>query len=221
MCSDPEDPNPSCEGSAHVKTKVGNSVIAGNGIQRGYGRPPAIPCVKCHLINQPTQTIPETWIGSGTPVSPIHYGDWYHGGENDSLRTPDYYTLTPTVSLPALGTLINIAFPLTLDRFGNVYVGVGASIGPEGYATGWSGSLVGGWVLDGPPGELRTERYLSGGGLNIGGGFIFGGTYNTSLGQYGDQSGEVGFYFLLPQFSGTPYYSSQWYDNTSGNPIWR
>jgi len=38
-----------CEGSAHVKTKVGNRMFAGDGIQRGYGRPQAIPCIKCHV----------------------------------------------------------------------------------------------------------------------------------------------------------------------------
>jgi hypothetical protein len=153
---------------------------------------------------------------------PSYYDDWYYGRVNDSLRTWDYVTLTPTVSLPAVGTLINLAVPITVDRFGNVYVGLGASIGPEGYVTGWSASLVGGWILDGPPGEARTEKYLSSGGFNIGGGFILGGAYNTSLSQNNnDQSGEFGLYLLAPQFSGTPYYSWEWIDNTTGNPIWK
>jgi hypothetical protein len=182
-------------------------------------------CSKCHTLPQ-DQTNAETSIGpreqETTDVPPSTYDDWYHGGENDSIRTPDYATLTPTISLPGLGLLVNVSFPITLDRFGNVYLGVGVSLGPKGYAIGGAGSLVGGYVFDGPPGEGRTEKYLSGGAINIGGGFIIGGAYNTSLNQNNsDQSAEGGIYLLNPQFSGTLYYNWEVYDNKSGEAIWR
>jgi hypothetical protein len=37
MCSDPEDPTPTCEGSAHVQTKVGDTMVNGDGKQLGTG----------------------------------------------------------------------------------------------------------------------------------------------------------------------------------------
>jgi hypothetical protein len=41
MCSDPEDPNPTCEGSGHVQTRVGNTMVHGSG--NSGGKKPPIP----------------------------------------------------------------------------------------------------------------------------------------------------------------------------------
>ena len=235
MCSDPEDTkngsyNGHCEGIANVKTKIGNKMIAGDGKTPGLGSCGGFGQKKCRTSKEAETKIvstdePETWIGPSEQEDPLvspNYEDWYYGGLNDPVRNPDYVTLTPTVSLPGLGLLVNLSFPITLDRFGNVYFGVGVSFGPKGYAIGGAGSLVGGYVLDGPPGEARMERYLSGPGFNIGGGFIIGGAYNTSLSDINlDQSIEGGIYLLNPQFAGTLYYSGIVYDNSTGNPIWR
>jgi hypothetical protein len=66
MCSDPDDPTPSCEGSANIKTKVGNRVIAGKGRAGGNKRsgilstPYGGPCVSvvCLPTSEPQQEIP-------------------------------------------------------------------------------------------------------------------------------------------------------------------
>jgi len=187
---------------------------------KGYAPIPT-PCKSCH--DSPAQLffIEPSHLGQET-VPPGNYDDWYHGGSNDSVRTPDYYTLTPTLSFPGAGLLVNVLFPFTIDRFGNIYGGVGVSFGPKSYAFGVAGTWVGGYVLDVPPGEARTERYLSGVDLNTGGGFIFGGAYNTSLSQYNsDQSWEGGVYLPNLQFSAILYYSWKLIDNTAGKPIWK
>ncbi len=58
-----------CEGSSNIKTKVGNIMVAGDGIQRGNGRPPATPCLQCHSPVTPTPTL----IPTGTPTIPPEF----------------------------------------------------------------------------------------------------------------------------------------------------
>lgn len=77
------------------------------------------------------------------------YKDYYSCNQglrpNSKSRTPDYVTLNVGGSIPGLGTLISGQLSITLDRFGNFYLGPGISIGPEA-PLGFSASLSGGFI---------------------------------------------------------------------------
>ena len=47
MCSDPEDENGFCEGSSHVQTHVGHSMVSGNG-ETHYGNCGRFGQEECH-----------------------------------------------------------------------------------------------------------------------------------------------------------------------------
>jgi hypothetical protein len=93
-----------CEGSANVKTKIGNSMVAGDGIQRSNGRPPATPCLQCHInpptatpTSTPTVTLSPTPTSTPTACSIIRSGC---GGTPTNTPT---LTLTPTSTWVAFG----------------------------------------------------------------------------------------------------------------------
>lgn len=91
-------------------------------------------------------------------------------------RSADYVTLNIGASIPGVGTLVSGQLAVTIDRFGNLYIGPGLSLGPEA-PLGFSASLSAGWVdniknagpgkgLQGPLGEQATENLFSGGYVN-------------------------------------------------------
>jgi len=91
-----------CEGSAHIKTKVGNKVYAGDGIQRGYGRPPATACINCH-ISPPTSTptpVPSQTLTSTPTQTPTACSIMRCGGTPTNTPT---LTLTPTPTYVPFG----------------------------------------------------------------------------------------------------------------------
>ena len=114
MCSDPDDETGFCEGSANVKTKIGDSMVAGNGIQRSNGRPPATPCIICHT-ELPTKTIPETTLSDGGYINPelellVDFWETIGSPMSDGLDMHEAYVIssskwykTPVWSLPTSG----------------------------------------------------------------------------------------------------------------------
>jgi RHS repeat-associated protein len=125
------------------------------------------------------------------------------------LRTPDYYSVTLNVAIPNpwTATLVGISIPVTVDRYGSTYIGVGPSVGKS--ATVLSGSGIGGWVLQAEkptPGQL--ESFITAWSVNVGGGFVGGGAVNwgnVGSTQLSDFSVEAGVY--SPQAGASVTYS--------------
>lgn len=118
-------------------------------------------------------------------------------GDDSKTRTPDYINLDINISIfPVFG----IDIPIIVDRYGDLYVGLGVFIGPEGaisIAGRISGSLTGGWTNNGPLEEKELAEYLTGGYLDLSGGFIggLGGQTTPNKNYIKKNSFEVGLYF--------------------------
>jgi|GEM_PF-3036362 hypothetical protein len=143
------------------------------------------------------------------------YDDYYFYSSHQSPRSPDYYNFTTGFSVPGLGSFVSLSTTVSIDRFGNVYGGLGFSFGPEA-PLGISPSLVGGWISDGPPTEKRSEQFLSGMFINVSGGAGPGVGWNWNP-INGGHSWEGGAYW--PQISatvgGTIYYNAH-----RQEPLW-
>jgi hypothetical protein len=104
----------------------------------------------------------------------IEAGTGDSGALQDS-RDPDYFALQ--------GTILIAAASLIADRYGNVYLVLGANAGSS-IIVGGSGALVGGWV-ESPfdssiPSESQIEDFLQGPAITLSGGVIGGGGINWS-----------------------------------------
>ena len=146
-------------------------------------------------------------------------------------RDPDYVTLNVGGSIPGLGTLVSGQGVLTLDRYGNVYFGLGVAFGPEaplglsaslsaGFLDHWSNSLTPGNAVSDPPNQAETQQILSGGFANGTVCLIFCGGLTNSLSNLDN----VGFEVLgigVPQLSVGAGNSWHLIDFTDGEtPIW-
>jgi len=92
-----------------------------------------------------------------------------------------------------------ITYVATLDRYGNVYLGGGPTVGKS--LTVASGSVAFGWINDGSQlKEQDIKCFASGESLNVSGGFILGGGKTWSGGR---SSREFGLFTPLIGVSGT------------------
>jgi hypothetical protein len=140
--------------------------------------------------------------GTGGVASPGDGGGggdathWYSGIANlwNSIRLPDYASLNVAIAIPTpyTGTAVGWNITASLDRYGHFYfspigVGVGKSAGRA------SGSLTANWLNQSTqPSEQQLNNFLTGHGVNLGGGYIFGGGESWSPGN-GTATG-IGFY---------------------------
>ena len=115
------------------------------------------------------------------------------------LRTPDCYTASFNVSIPnpATGTWLGPTFQLTLDRYKRWYVAVGLSFGKSPLLA--SGSVVGGWLLQGDPAKPGPlESFITSWSVNVSGGFVVGGGVtwgNPGSFNPNDFSAELGLFY--------------------------
>jgi RHS repeat-associated protein len=123
---------------------------------------------------------------------------------NWTIFAPDYFSLNINVAIPTpwTGTLFGVSGQVILDRYGNLYWGVGPTAGKA--LTFASGSVTGGYYMTGYRTEEKLKEFLSGHSFNIGGGSKFGG--EIVFNKYG-AAYEVGYY--TPQFGGGYHYSWQ------------
>ena len=98
---------------------------------------------------------------------------------NLELASPDYYQLEINIAIPNKLTLTAVGVSLTgtLDRYGNIYGGIGPSVGKS--LTGFAVAGTANYVIDGMtrtvPNEDQLASFLSGHSITAGGGFITGG----------------------------------------------
>ena len=210
-----------------------------------------------YVNNNAINVNPSAWERYATNNNPVRYNDPSghavecgagiddcegntngSGGSSDDLETdldnsnrlPDYITLNIGFSIPGVGTLVSGQVPIILDRYGNLYVGLGFALGPEaplgasaslsgGYISSWS-SLDPGQTREGPPGKQRSEEILSGGFANgvLYFGMCVGGTASLSKPFVGLEVFGIGF----PQASVGFGSSTLLLDFTPDNgvPIW-
>ena len=101
------------------------------------------------------------------------------GGCAIGLVLPDYYQLEINIAIPNKFSLTAVGVSLTgtLDRYGNIYGGIGPSFGKS--LTGISGAGTANYIIDGSTRTVRNEdglaSFLSGHSVTGGGGFITGG----------------------------------------------
>jgi hypothetical protein len=115
--------------------------------------------------------------------------------------TPNNISFTGNAGI----ALIGWSGGVVLDRYGNLYwAPLGATVGKS--ATFGSGSLTAGWLNEcGKPNESRLKGFLSGNGINVGGGYYVGGGVTWSPGN--GTATEVGLY--SPQVGISYHYSWQ------------
>ena len=107
-------------------------------------------------------------------------------------RLPDYCTLAISE-----GSLIGSIQAITIDCNGNVYGGVGMSLGKS--ATVFTGSIIVGWISTAErPEENELRNFCEGNSNNVSGGFFFGFGRTYSNGMEG-----VEFGFFAPQLGGS------------------
>jgi len=93
VCSDPEDPNPTCFGSG--TTRVGDRMVRGNGAE--LGRAKSFP------IKQKDKTPPKPWVHSIDVQLEMHIGPIQDGNvpdHNGSTEYPDNVPYVPGISNP-------------------------------------------------------------------------------------------------------------------------
>jgi RHS repeat-associated protein len=120
-------------------------------------------------------------------------------------RLPDFFSINASVAIPTLwtGTLIGLTGSATVDENGNFYLGLGPSVGKT--LTFVSGSAAFGWLNQkANPTEDDLRSFLTGHGLDAGGGFWGGGaiTYSPSTGSSATNLG-----IFTPQAGGGYTYS--------------
>jgi hypothetical protein len=125
------------------------------------------------------------------------------------LRWPDYYTANIATGWPLAAVGVDIQ--ITIDRYWNVYGGVGGYGGTPGV------SVFGGWIVQkDKPNEQFLEGFVSqhtifgGGGFWGGGGVTWGHPFDGEL-NWNDFAGELGF--TTPGGAGGYVYSWLLYDN--------
>ena len=157
------------------------------------------------------------------PICTVPSPKYIQGEEllyNPSDIAFDYITIAGSLSVP--GSPIGFAGSYTVDRYSNMYLGGGISLGKT-YVTGWSvaitGGLIGGDPSDGNiPAEFVTEKFLEGPALNaaIGAGLGTGITWSPFAYGKGNNFRD---YFAIetgtysPQVGMTIYYSWLVFDN--------
>jgi hypothetical protein len=111
-------------------------------------------------------------------------------------RRPDFFSINLNVAIPNpwTGTLVGGTGAVTIDENGNVYVGVGPSVGKT--LTFVSGSAAFGWLNQkASPTEGELSGFLMGHGLNASAGFWGGGAINYSS-STGATATSLGFFSL-------------------------
>jgi len=78
-------------------------------------------------------------------------------------RDRDYVTLTVGV-----GAIIGASVSASVDRYGNIYVGLGAGVGLSPWLV--SGSIVSGRLVGDKPSASDVEGFLTGDAVGVGGG---------------------------------------------------
>ena len=120
------------------------------------------------------------------------------------FQAGDY--LTVNVSY---GFIVGWNCTFTVDRHGYVYFSpFGVSVGKS--LLGFAGSLTGNWMLGKPdtvPTPLETRRFLSGHGVNFGGGIVAGLGLSWSPGNGGAWGGGL---YMPPQIGGSYNYTPSW-----------
>ena len=105
---------------------------------------------------------------------------------------------------PWTATLVGVSFQASVDRNGNLYWGVGPTVGKS--ATIVAGSLVGGWLnRKHVPTQKELCDFLTKSNVGVGGGF-YGGLNETWTPGSGTST-EIGAF--TPQVGGTYHYTWQ------------
>jgi hypothetical protein len=136
------------------------------------------------------------------------------GGGVMELALPDYYQLEINIAIPNKFTLTAVGVSLTgtLDRYGNIYGGIGPSFGKS--LTGIAGAGTANYLIDGLTRTVRNEdglgSFLSGHSVTGGGGFLTG-SHGTWVPGNGFAIGTGGY---TPQIGAAYNYSWQ-----LGNPF--
>jgi hypothetical protein len=148
-------------------------------------------------------------FGQTTSIGGNSYGPYSTESENNgdfSARLPDYFSVNVNVAVPNPVTLtyVGISGQVAVDRDGNVYGGIGPTIGKS--ATMASFSATGGWLLQGTrPTTSTLNNFMTGHSLNIGGGAR--GGYVGLNGLVGNGNAlEIGI--ASPQAGGSYHYST-------------
>jgi len=120
------------------------------------------------------------------------------------LRWPDYYQFNANIGLPFTSNIVGYSGSVTIDKYGNYYqaplgVGVGKSLSVVAF------SITAGWLNKSCPNEQEIVNFLSGHGVNVGGGYWGGASVTWSPGN--GTATQVGFY--TPQFGASYGYSQK------------
>ncbi len=109
--------------------------------------------------------------------------------------------------------LVGVNVAVTMDKYGNVYFGVGGNLG-KSFLTFASIRVVEGWMLSRyESSEIGLQDYLGGLSLNLGGGWLPGLALTTN---FSDFSGEFGGY--SPHAGISLSVTGRIYDNHSSEP---
>jgi hypothetical protein len=128
------------------------------------------------------------------------------------LKNADYVSVNINIVIPIPGTMNLLSFSgqAVLDRYGNIYVGPGVSLGKT-YITPVSGSITLGTLSEcerpSKPTEKQLKDFLSGHSITFGGGYWVGGGITKNL-QDGAEAFEYGV--VSPQAGISYHYSSRW-----------
>ena len=128
------------------------------------------------------------------------------------LKNWDYISLNINIAIfnPWTLTLLGFSGQIVLDRYGNIYVGPGATLGKT-FLTPISGSVTAGVLFEcespSKPSEAQLKNFLSGHSINFGGGYWAGGSITKNL-SGGEEAFEIGF--VTPQAGITYHHSWFW-----------
>jgi hypothetical protein len=129
VCSDPENPNPSCEGSANQTTRVGDKMIRGNGkniggcggrgqLRCGIQAPKVYGPTKppYNVYNTEFQMFQATEAKPYSQVAEEGFTDYPGGGSSDYIPQPYGVTTRMPQPTPAdgFGLLVDILFPFMI-----------------------------------------------------------------------------------------------------------
>jgi hypothetical protein len=128
-----------------------------------------------------------------------------NGSDPYGFRGPDYLSLNVNVAIPnpLTGTLVGVSGQFSLDRYWNLYAGLGGTVGKS--STGVSGSLTAGWLNTfSTPSYGTMTSFLSGSSFNAGGGVV---GYNLAWTPGVGTATEFGLF--SPQAGASYHYSVQ------------
>jgi len=130
---------------------------------------------------------------------------WQEGWRSQS---PDFFSLTGNIGIPHTLNLLGVSVQLTLDRYGNLYLGAGPTLGKA--LTLISGSVSAGNIMKTNllyrmPTEAELSKFLTRHGFEFSGGSIIGVQWDYVPKTGG--AGEYGFY--SPQIGATYLYSKK------------